>query len=127
LENWYFIKLELGRTAEFPSGSPSRTYLVRLPLTADGRIDEAARSADPRRATVRRYWPQQADRSGYVVRKGDGWTFSFASGDSEGACHLEDSLFAPGGLIMLTEPDGRLMPFHIANLTKETAANARHA
>ena len=40
--NWRSIRLELARTKEFPEGSASRAYLLRLPLDEKGLIDEQA-------------------------------------------------------------------------------------
>jgi hypothetical protein len=39
---WKSIRLELARTKEFPEGSASRAYLLRLPLDDRGRIYESA-------------------------------------------------------------------------------------
>ena len=39
---WQSIRLELARTPDFPDGSASRAYLLRLPLHRDGLIDEEA-------------------------------------------------------------------------------------
>ena len=116
--NWKSIRLELARTPEFPQGSPSRVYLVRLPLDAEGRIDEAVRVLEPAMATVRRFWPNQPDMSGYVVRTPDGWAFSYAPGeeDDERLFHLETHAIKPGEYLTLTEPDGSRLPFRVASI-----------
>ena len=67
---WKSVRLELAKTREFPNGSASRAYLLRLPLTDDGRIDEVALEELPDQATVRRLWPSEADVSGHLVRDG---------------------------------------------------------
>ncbi len=115
---WKNIRLELARTHEFPEGSPSRAYLLRLPLRDDGLIDEAALREMPARATVRRHWPNEADMSGYVVRTPRGWALSYRIGeeDDERIFHLETHPLRPGEYITLTEPDGRQLPFRVANL-----------
>lgn len=116
--NWKSIRLELGRTTEFPEGSASRVYLLRLPLTEDGLIDEGVLGTAPERATVRRFWPNQADLAGYVIRTPNGWAFSYEPGedDDEAVFHLETHPIRLGNYLTLTEPDGRELPFRVASL-----------
>lgn len=116
--NWKSIRLELARTNEFPEGSVSRSYLLRLPLDADGRIDTAAVGSDPGRATVRRFWPSEPDMIGYVIHTPQGWAFSYEPGeeDDEAIFHLESHKLRLGEYITVTEPDGRKLPFRVANL-----------
>jgi hypothetical protein len=115
---WTSIRLELARTRTFPQGSASRCYLLRLPLREDGTIDEPARKAEPGRATVRRFWPNEADLSGYVVRTAGGWAFSYRPGeeDDETLFHLETHPMRLGEYVTLTEPDGQRLPFRVATL-----------
>jgi hypothetical protein len=123
---WNSIRLELARTKDFPQGSASRCYLLRLPLTAAGLIDETARKAEPGRATVRRFWPNEADLSGYIIRTPRGWAFSYRPGeeDDESVFHLETHPMRLGEYITLTEPDGERLPFRIASLKAIDAAAA---
>lgn len=116
--SWKCIRLELARTREFPQGSASRAYLLRLPLDDDGLIDEFEIRARPALATVRRFWPNQADMSGYVIRTPAGWAFSYAPGeeDDEQVFHLETHPFRAGEYVTLTEPDGSRLPFRVASL-----------
>lgn len=118
MAQWRIVKLELARTEQFPGGSPSRTYLLRLPLDDDGLIDEGLRAADPIRATVRRYWPNQPDQSGYILPKGEGWAFSSVPGDrtDETLFYLENRPIRQGGCITLTEPDGTRLPFRVVTV-----------
>lgn len=114
---WHIIKLELARTDDFPQGSPGRSYLIRLPLDELGLIDEAAREAEPARATVRRFWPNEPDLSGYVRKSKGGWVFSYAAGgaDDEEIVQLENHPFRIGELLTLTEPKGTRYPFHVVS------------
>lgn len=116
--DWKCIRLELARTPDFPQGSASRAYLLRLPLREDGLIDEGEIAAHPAQATVRRFWPNQPDLSGYVIRTRAGWAFSYAPGedDDESVFHLETHPFHPGDYVTLTEPDGSRLPFKVASL-----------
>ena len=116
--NWQSIRLELARTPDFPRGSASRAYLLHLPLNDRGLIDEPSRELCPGRATVRRFWPNEADLSGYVIRRNDGWAFSYMPGeeDDEPIFHLENHPIRLGEYLTLTEPDGRRLPFRVASV-----------
>lgn len=118
MTSWHTIKLELGPTPAFPEGSPSRGFALRLPLTVEGAIDEAAHRAHPLLAAVRRFWPNEPDMSGYVVLADGGWVFAFASGgaESEAAFRLERRPIRTGDSLTITEPDGCRLPFLVAAL-----------
>lgn len=117
---WRIVKLELASTEGFPNGSPGRSYLLRLPLDDDSRIDESIRAELPDHATVRRFWPDEPDRSGYILRRGSGWAFSFAidGEDDEQAtpCHLEDSTFLVGEHLILHDHAAGAKPFLIVSI-----------
>ncbi|WP_336985634.1 hypothetical protein [Altererythrobacter aquiaggeris] len=118
MSNWYIVKFELARTDEFPSGSASRSYLIRIPLDEAGFIDEAERSADPGSATIRRFWPNEPDQSGYILKSPNGWVFSYAVGDDddENLFHLENHPIRQGEYITVTEPGGDRLPYRIASV-----------
>lgn len=80
---WQSVRLELDRTGEFPRGSASRAYLLRLPLLDDGTIDDEAIARMPERATMRRMWSNEPERSGHVRRIGDGWACVSGANDGE--------------------------------------------
>lgn len=112
---WKRIRLELAGSPEFPDGSASRAYMLCLPLDGDGMINDGELHAAPRMATIRRYWPSQPDRAGYVQREGDGWRFScFPVVGPEGRrIHLENRPLCLGELVTLTEPDGSRLLFRV--------------
>lgn len=120
---WKIIRLELARTPEFPEGSASHAYVLRLPLRDEGLIDDAAVTFHPDLATVRRIWPDEPDQRGYIVRKPNGWAFSYALGDDddEGVYHLESHPLALGDYLTLTEPDGERLPFRVVSLHPDGA------
>jgi len=123
MPQWKLVRLELARTPEYPAGSASRAYMLRLPLRDDGLIDEAAIAASPGMASVRRFWPNEPDQQGYLIRKGKGWAFSYALGedDDEGVYHLESHPIGLGEYITLTEPDGRRLPFRVVHAEPDIA------
>ena len=115
--NWKNIRLELASAPKFPLGSPHRCYLLHLPLEPSGYIDEQIVEAFPGRATVRRFWPSQADMRGYVIRTTDGWAFAYDSrDDEERICHLDARPMRVGERLTLTELDGERLPFRVTNV-----------
>lgn len=114
--SWKSIRLELGKTADFPRGSASRVYLLRLPLDAAGLIDAAAVVHMPARATVRRFWPSQADLSGNIVNTSQGWAFDYGRGNP--VCQPDAAMLHLDKHVLLTEPDGSRLPFRVASLAR---------
>ena len=126
---WKVIRLELASNWEFPKGSAGRSYLIRLPLTDDGAIDSQALEIHPARATVRRYWPNQADMVGYLLPTLAGYAIRYETngynpnaGPNAGG-NPDQILFRPGAdvisvgdEIFLTEPDGKEARFRIADI-----------
>jgi hypothetical protein len=115
---WRSIRLELAPSAAFPLGSPSRAYLLCLPLKLDGSIDEKALPSAPVRARVRRFWPNQPDMSGVIILVDGGLGFAF---EDEGAnvgirIQPQGQRFLSGGLVVLAEPDGSHLSFTVAHL-----------
>ena len=127
---WKMIRLELASSWQFPRGSAGRSYLVRLPLKEDGTIDSTALEAQPARATVRRYWPNEADMVGQLIHTPTGYAIQYeldgparSNGHSgaNGHCELRLLQFGAqaisvGEEILLTEPDGHQVRYRIANL-----------
>ncbi len=123
------IRLELASSWQFPRGSAGRSYLIRLPLTDDGAIDTAALESQPTRATVRRYWPNEADMVGYLVHTPMGYAIRYEmnetrlNGGSQSNGNSDQRLFQFGAEairigeeMFLTEPDGHQARFRIASL-----------
>lgn len=112
--NWKSIRLELGKTGEFPNGSASRAYLLRLPLTSEGAIDTTALDQRPDQATVRRLWPSEPDLSGHVVRLGD--RLAFVARQNSIFSEMEPKALNEGALLTVVERGGRELPFRVAKL-----------
>ncbi|NNM76444.1 hypothetical protein HJG53_05955 [Sphingomonas sp. ID1715] len=121
---WKTIRLELARSPRFPNGSASRAYLLHLPLDDEGLVDDGEFRRSPALATVRRHWPNERDRSGYVIRKPNGWAFSYAVGDAddEDLFHLESHPLKPGEYVTITEPDGDRLPYRVVAAEGQMAA-----
>lgn len=112
---WKKIRLELGRTNGFPSGSVSRGYLMQLPLDDYDRIDEAALALKPHRATVRRYWSTDADESGFIVPVENGWKMR-CNGGRDRTLLLSRQPIRLGEQISVLEADGAVLPFRVAGI-----------
>lgn len=127
---WRMIRLELASSWRFPRGSAGRSYLMRLPLTDEGAIDPAALDAQPARATVRRYWPNEADLVGHLIRSGagfaiqyeatgfapaGGWPRAGTPGNGE-LFEFDAGTIRLGEEIRLTEPDGNQVRYRVASL-----------
>lgn len=112
---WTMIRLDLARSAAFPDGSATHSYLLRVPLTHDGVIDAAAVASHPDQATVLRSWPDEAERRGYLMLGEEGWHFSYAPGDAddEPIFHLETHTLVPGGYVTIRETDGDELCFRV--------------
>jgi len=126
MERWNLVRLELARTPQFPQGSASRAYMLRVPLDAEGLIDGAALARRPAMATVRRFWPNEPDQTGHLLRNGTGWVFSYAVGedDDEKLYHLEEHPLRVGEYVTLTEPDGSRFPFRVVQSQTDGVSGA---
>ena len=125
--NWMLIRLELSATEEFPRGSASRCYLLRLPLRTDGLIDEYEMLAAPRQATVSRFWPSEPDQLGYLppIKGGCGFSCEFEGTEGRCTCDVGACAIELGRCLCFVEPDGRTLPFRIVSLAPIGGAAAR--
>lgn len=115
--SWKSIRLELGQTCEFPNGSASRAYLLRLPLAEDGTINARELDEAPEQATVRRLWPSEPDISGHLVRAADKWVI-LAGRSGRNRCvfsEIEPKPISEGAVLTMREK-GRELLFRVANL-----------
>lgn len=112
--NWKSIRLELGNTHDFPAGSVSRAYLIRLPLDDDDTVDEQAWRGSPLKATVRRHWSTEPDERGLIVRTGGNW--SIQCNGKQRLLKLYSRPVRLGGPVSVVEPNGDVLPFRIASV-----------
>lgn len=113
--SWKTVRLELAKTPEHPNGSPFRAYLLRLPVDAHGVIDSAAYRSSPHQARVRRFWPNEPDRSGAIVHDALGWRFVFRAEAHcpAGIFHLEAPSIALHEHVLIAAPDSEPLPFNV--------------
>ena len=113
---WKSIRLELACTDDFPDGSASRSYTFRLPLGDEALIDAKAIERAPALATAHRYWPNERDRFGYVIRTAHGWAVRFETGDESLLFELDHRPVKESKILVMEEPDGARRPFRIVSV-----------
>lgn len=129
---WMVVRLELGRTQQYPDGSMAHAYILHVPLNNDGHIDDDAFKLQRERARVTRLWPGDPDMHGKIIRKrGGGWALSYIPGeeDDEALPHLEAHHLRIGDYIAIShfdESSGKReqLPFKIISSHPETAGAA---
>ena len=112
--NWKSIRLELGHTRDFPAGSVSRAYLLRLPLDDEDRVDARAFDLDPQRATVRRHWSSEPDSRGHIVRHGRDWQMR-CNGEMR-SLQFYSRPVRLGGEVSVVDAEGIALPFRISSI-----------
>ena len=110
---WTVIRLELAGTRNFPLGSVSRGFLIRLPLNENGSIDAATLARAPERATVRRFWSTEPDESGRIVHVDGHWALR-CEGKPDRL--LPDRQFGLGQEVAVIESNGAPLPFRVASI-----------
>lgn len=110
------IRLELGRTPDFPEGNPDHGYEIDVPLTKDGHIDLEAWETERQHCNVLRFSGSTDFERGELIRLPEGgWAFSYAPGeeDDEPIYRLVDHRFREGDYVSITEHDGVTRPFKV--------------
>jgi hypothetical protein len=113
------IKLEMGRTRDFPQGDPRHAYEFVAPLDRDGHLDATAWKAARNRCTVRRLRPGEPPSRGMLRHVGQGWRFDYVPAtttDDEPFFKLDRHVIAPGLYVTITEEDGTQRPFKIVSV-----------
>ena len=108
------IRLELARDREHPEGSSRHGYEFVGPLDEEGHLDAAAWKKYRERCRVKRFWLNEADEVGHLVRKPGGqWAFHYDVhgdvDDDEGGYRLGNHKFAVGEYVSIREHDDDVM------------------
>ena len=117
------IRLELGRTAEFPEGSPDHGYEFVAPLTKDNHIDGKAWKDVRDRCEVIRFWGRDETETGKLRHVGSGWRFDYRAvddADDEPFFKLDRHSLTLGAYVSITEHDGVQRPFKVVSVTPAT-------
>ena len=113
--NWKFIRLELGKTGEFPAGSVSRAFLVNLPLDDYDFVDDHALARSPSKATIRRHWSTEPDERGQVIAVSGDLTMR-CDGKPDRVFRFNGTPLRVGQRVSVVEPDGSVLPLRVASI-----------
>lgn len=116
------IRIELARDRDFPEGSRNHGYEFTAPLNAEDRIDIDDWRKLRERCRVRRFWGDELDEIGHLVRKpGGSWAFHYDlhgdEEDDETGYRFADHAFRLGEYVSLREHDDELRTFRIVSVT----------
>lgn len=115
------VRLVLARDPEFPEGSAKHGYEFLAPLDAKGRIDAKSWQSTRETCRVKRFWGNEPDEIGHLVRKpGGSWAFHYdvhGNVDDDGSGYrFGDHVFKAGEYVSIREHDEDLRTFRIANV-----------
>jgi hypothetical protein len=115
------IVMRLARNpgTEFADGDDHRGYTLVAPLTADGKIDEAAFRASRGACTVRRFAPDEDAQEGRLARRGDRWFFDYgdeADTADEPLYRLGQHRFGLGEYVSITDEEHRLLTYKVTEV-----------
>lgn len=113
------IRLELGRTAEYPNGNENHAYEFVAPIDAEGRIDADAWKKERENCVVRHFQNGNLIKAGHLSRVGRSWRFDYdrrTHGDDEPFYKLDQHTMRPGLYVSIMEHDGIQRPFKITSV-----------
>jgi hypothetical protein len=120
------IRLELGRTNDFPDGDKNHGYEFIAPLTPDGHVDPLEWGKHKETCTVRHFRRGQDEEWGLLRHVGHGWRFDYDKKDDrddERVFKLDRHVISPGLYVSITERDGVQRPFKIASVAPVAAGS----
>ena len=115
------VVLRLARNpgTAFAAGDEHRGYAVTVPLTSEGRIDEAIYGQNREACTVRRFAPDQPHADGRLARRGANWFFDYdahASDDDEPIHRLGGHAFVVGEYLTVTDENRQPLTYRVAEV-----------
>jgi hypothetical protein len=116
------IVLRLARNpgTEFADGDDHRGYSLVAPLTAEGKLDEAAFRAQPNACVVRRFAPEEDIVEGRLARHAERWVFDYgdALDNDEPLYRLGEHRFEVGEYLSITDEEGRLLTYKVTEVAR---------
>ncbi len=115
------IRIELARGHAFPEGSARHGYEFVAPLDKAGHIDAKAWHEQRSACRVRRFWDDEPDEIGHLVRKpGGSWAFHYDIhgdiNDDESGYRFGDHALVAGEYISIREHDEDMNTFRIISV-----------
>ncbi len=112
------VVLELARDPDFPNGSRAHGYRFTAPITEDGKIDAEAWKTHRDQCRVVRFWGDEEDEVGHLIRKpGGAWAFHYdVHGDEdndETGYRFALHVFKPGEYLSIKEHDDQMRTFKV--------------
>ena len=114
--NWKTVRLEFSPNLSSTKASPSRAFLIRVPLDDCGVIDAAELARDPTRATVLRTWSSEPDQFGHIERADGHWLFRCPRKQGEDVYRMPAVPLGMHAQVTLEDPSGTPYPFTIASI-----------
>ena len=117
--NRIVMRLARNPGTEFAGGDDHRGYTLTAPLTADGRLDDAAYGKLKAQCSVRRFAPDEDPADGRLMRRGERWYFDYDEddvADDEPIYRLGDHRFALGEYVTVTDEDGRPLTYKVVEV-----------
>jgi hypothetical protein len=112
----HVVRLELARCREFPEGSKTHGYALRLPLDTEGRLSSGNWARQRHDAGFTRFWGEDTER-GRLVHGRHGWGLAFDDDDEvEPIFRSTDHRFSAGEYISITERDGMTRTFRVVSV-----------
>ena len=119
--NRIVMRLARNPGTEFAGGDDHRGYTLTAPLTADGRLDDAAYGKLKAQCSVRRFAPDEDPVDGRLMRRGERWYFDYDeddAADDEPIYRLGDHRFALGEYVTVTDEDGRPLTYKVVEVAR---------
>jgi hypothetical protein len=114
------MRLARNPNTEFADGDDHRGYALVAPLTAEGKLDEAAFRSARGSCAVRRFAPDEDPQEGKLVHRNSRWFFDY--GDQaeaeEPLYRLGEHRFAVGEYVSITDEDGRLLTYKVTEVQR---------
>ncbi len=104
------VRLELARDHDFPQGSNRHGYEFVAPIDGDGHLEPAAWKSHRRDCKVRRFWGDEDEETGHLIRKPGGhWAFHYDihgdEDDDESGYRFGHHIFLPGEYVSIRDHD----------------------
>ena len=117
----YKVRLELARDHDFPDGSQTRGYEFTAPLDDANHIDHDLWNAGRDRCRVRRFWENEDDEVGHLIRKpGGSWAFHYDllgdADDDETGYRFGNHVFRTGEYVSIKEHDDVMRTFKVTKV-----------
>jgi hypothetical protein len=119
------IRLEMARSHDFPEGSAGHGYEFVAPVDSLGHIDAKEWHALRGRCRVTRFWGDEQNEAGHLVRKpGGSWAFHYDihgdENDDETGYRLGSHVLIPDEYVSIREHGDELRTFRVVSVVPLT-------